>query len=215
MIYQKELDQILNAVESFGEAVFGLADMVHWHNDALDYFVEQEILKSTKPATEAECDGCGEGCVEKVVFADGNQPGNSRAYIACKVHEDMGLIAVDMKMLKRWKANKDRLKELGYPTGYEVLWDPDNVLYISLKDAANMASSDLLTLRRLSRLLEDPGFPVHRMHKGRRCKVHTPEFRKWLEYTQFGISDAAIDKYLEGTKVRLEEEEKKKVPPRD
>jgi len=58
LIYQNELDQILKAAEAFDEAVFGLADMINWHDDALDYFVEQEILKSTKPATEAECDGC-------------------------------------------------------------------------------------------------------------------------------------------------------------
>jgi hypothetical protein len=214
-MYQKELDQILKAVESFGEAVFGFADMEHWHDDALDYFVEQEMLKSTKPATEAECDGCGEGCVEKVVFVDGNQPGNSRAYITCKVHDDMRPIPVDMKMLKRWKANKDRLIELGYPAGYEVLWDQENNLYISLTESVNMANSDSLTVKKLSKLLKNSAFPVHRMHNGRRCLVHMPEFRKWLEYTQYGGSDAAFEKYMEGTEKRKAVAKKKKLPPRD
>ena len=210
MIYQQELDQIVKAAESFGEAVFGLADMVHWQDGALDYFLEQEILKITKPASEAECDGCDERCIEKVVFVDGNKPGDSRAYIVCKLHDDMRPIAVDMKRLKRWKANKDRLIELGYPTGYEVLWDIDNVLYIPLKEATNMANSDLLTLRKLSKLLEYPEFPVHRMHNGRRCRVHMPEFRKWVEYTQLGISDAAIEKYLKGVEARTAAALKKK-----
>lgn len=113
MIYQQELDQIVRAAESFGEAVFSFADMVHWPDGALDYFLEQEILKITKPASEAECDGCDERCIEKVVFVEGNKSSDTRAYIVCRNRDDMGPIAVDMEKLKRWKANKDKLKELG------------------------------------------------------------------------------------------------------
>ncbi len=113
-MYQKELDQIVKATESFGEAVFGLVDMVHWQDDALDHFVEKEILKRTKPASEVECDGCEEKCVEKVVFVDGKKPSDTRAYIVCRMRDDMRPIAVDVERLKRWKANKDKLIELGY-----------------------------------------------------------------------------------------------------
>lgn len=114
MTYQKELDQILIAAETFDEAVFSLADMVHWQDDALDHFVEKKILQRTKPASEAECDGCEEKCVEKVVFIDGKKPSDTRAYIVCRMRDDMRPIAVDMERLKRWKANKDKLIELGY-----------------------------------------------------------------------------------------------------
>ena len=113
-MYQKELDQILVAAETFDEAVFSLADMVHWPDDALEYFVGQEILKETAPASEVECDGCDEKCVEKVRFVDGKKPSDTRAYIVCRNRDDMGPIAVDMERLKRWKANKDKLIELGY-----------------------------------------------------------------------------------------------------
>lgn len=116
MIYQKELDQILIAAETFDEAVFGLADMVHWQDDALDHFVDKKILQRTKPASEAECDGCEEKCVEKVVFVDGKKPSDTRAYIVCRMRDDMRPIVVDMERLKRWKANKDKLIELGYLT---------------------------------------------------------------------------------------------------
>jgi len=115
-MYQKELDQILKAAETFDEAVFSLADMVHWQDDALDHFVEKKILQRTKPASEAECDGCEEKCVEKVVFVEGKKPSGTRAYIVCRMRDDMRPIAVDMERLKRWKANKDKLIELGYIT---------------------------------------------------------------------------------------------------
>ncbi len=113
-MYQKELDQIIKAAETFDEAIFSLADMVHWQDGALEYFIEQEILKKTKPALEAECDGCDERCVEKVEFSDGNKPSDTRAYIICRMRDDMGPIEVDMEKLKRWGVDKARLIELGY-----------------------------------------------------------------------------------------------------
>ena len=33
-----------------------------------------------------------------------------------------------------------------------------------------------ITIRKMSRMLQDPKFPVHHMHNGRRCKVHLVEF---------------------------------------
>lgn len=113
-MYQKELDQIIKAAETFDEAIFSLADMVHWQDGALEYFIEQEILKKIKPALEAECDGCEEKCVEKVEFVDGNKPSDTRAYIVCSLRDDMGPNEVGMEKLERWKVNKDKLIELGY-----------------------------------------------------------------------------------------------------
>lgn len=210
-MYQSELDQIIKAAGTFDEAIFSLADMVHWQDGALEYFIEQEILKKIKPALEAECDGCEERCVEKVEFVDGSKPDDTRAYIICKLHDDMGPNEVGMEKLYRWKANKEKLVELGYcMEGYLVLWDNDNDLYIPLKDAVNMASDDSITVRKMSKMLEDPEFPVHRMHKGRRCKVHMPEFRKWIEYSLRNITDADIEKYLEKVEARTETARQKK-----
>lgn len=62
----------------------------------------------------------------------------------------------------------------------------------------------------MSRLLKDPDFPVHRMHKGRRCKIHLDEFRKWLKYAQQGkITDKAIEKYLKEIEKRKKAIQKK------
>ena len=95
--------------------------------------------------------------------------------------------------------------------GYLVPWDKENILYIPLQDAVNMANDDSITVRKMSKMLEDPDFPVHRMHNGRRCRVYMPEFRKWLEYAQHGeITDEAIEKYLNGVKARTEAARQKK-----
>ena len=96
------------------------------------------------------------------------------------------------------------------PTGWRVPWNDDDINYIPLKDAVNLANNDSITIKKMSGLLEDPKFPVHHMHKGRRCKVHLAEFKTWLGYAQSGkITDKAIEKHLKGIERRKEEAKQK------
>ena len=173
-------------------------------NEEIEVYEEKRILLFLGYRDEITCSECIKGsCTVPIKRAD-YPDGRKMAIYMCPDPDHRGRFEIELDKLRYWKINTAKLIEFGFPTGYEVLWDIDNVLYIPLKDAANMANSDLLTLRKLSKLLEDPEFPVHRMHNGRRCRVHMPEFRKWLEYTQYGISDAAIEKYLKGAKARQE-----------
>lgn len=95
---------------------------------------------------------------------------------------------------------------------YEVAWEEDNNEYIPLKDVVNLANDDSIALKSMSRTLRNPKFPVHRMHKGHRCKVHLGDFRKWLEYAKHGkITDKAIKKYLDGVEKRKETAQQKKL----
>lgn len=111
---QIAINLILEAIDTFDEAVFGCADMACWPDGTVEELCDLGILKAVKPASEAECDGCDETCVEKVEFSDGNKPSDTRAYIICRKRNDMGPNEADMENLKRWGVDKARLIELGY-----------------------------------------------------------------------------------------------------
>ena len=88
---------------------------------------------------------------------------------------------------------------------YNVPWEADNDEYIPLNEAVKLAGDDSITVKKMSQLLKGTLIPVHHMHRGRRCKIHLAEFRRWLEYAQHGkITDKAITKHLEGVEKRKE-----------
>lgn len=200
------LKQLAEKLQVFGADIISADETADWPTGKLDEFVEAGVLTEIQHSKGVVCSECEENCFIEPDIRTIPETGKTTGVFVCTRNPDIGRIEVDLNRLRQWRINEDKLIELGYcMEGYRVPWDNDNDLYIPLKDAVNMASDDSITVRKMSKMLEDPEFPVHRMHKGRRCRVHMPEFRKWIEYSQHGIiTDANIEKYLEGVRERTE-----------
>lgn len=183
-----------------GDIVTG-DEVRNWPDGKLQELVAERILQEIEPGTTVVCDQCDERCSIEPQRRTDPRTGKVVGVHFCMLEEGGGRIEIDLNRLRRWKVDKKRLWHMvyGLKSEWELPWDDTDDEYIFLQEAVNLANSDSITIKVMSRLLEDGDFPVHRMRKGRRCKVHLHEFRKWLRYAQCGkITDAAIDKYLRG-----------------
>lgn len=209
--FLKQLAERLRIPDS--EIVAG-DEVKHWPDGKLDQLVAAGILTEIEHAKGVVCDRCEENCyIEPDIrtYPDGSK---TIGVFVCTRNPDIGRFEVDLNRLRQWRINKRKLWQLvyGVDSEWQVPWDDDNSEYIPLQEAVNLANDDSITVKSMSRLLKEPDFPVHRMHKGRRCKIHLDEFRTWLRYAQHGkISDKAIENYLAGVQKRRECTRQKKL----
>lgn len=214
MEIEKQLADFAERIESGCGRYVSYDEVQQWPNGRLDELKDMEVLIKSTPATKVDCVECWQKCpaIEPTIEELPNTGEKVGLYI-CKKEGGPGLIKIPLKRLRRWEIVVAKLEELGYcKVGYEVLWDESNELYIPQQEAVNMAHSDSITLKKMSKLLQDSEFPVHRMRRAQRCRVHIQEYRKWLRYAQHGISDAVIEKYLEKVEKRKEEARLRKKP---
>jgi hypothetical protein len=180
-----------------------------WPDGKLEELLAEGVLQEIEHGTTVVCDQCDEHCSIGPQLRTDPQTGRVVGVHVCLREEAGGRIEIDLDRLRRWQVDKKRLWHLvyGLESEWEVPWDDNDEEYIPLQEVVNLANSDSITVKGMSRLLEDREFPMYRMRKGRRCKVHLQEFRKWLKYAEHGkITDSAIEKYLQGS-----EERKKKA----
>lgn len=210
------LEQLAKRLKYPGDEIVSADEIAGWPDGKLDDLVSQGILSEIQHGSGVVCDECEQNCyIEPQIrtYPTGEKVG----IFICTRNPDIGRIEIDLDRLRQWQVNKKTLWKLvfGFDSEWRVPWDDHNGEYLPMQEAANLANDDSITVRKMSRLLEDPDFPVHRMHKGRRCKVHLAEFRQWLKYAKHGtITDKAIEKYLELTKRRTKETKAKKQRPR-
>lgn len=195
-----------------GEVV--TADEVRdWPDGKLQELLHEGILAEIEPGTTVVCDQCDERCSIEPQLRTDPHTGKAIGFHICMREEAGGRIEIDLDRLRRWQTDRKRVWHLvyGLDSEWEVPWDDNDEEYIPLQEAVNLANSDSITVKGMSRLLEDNEFPVHRMRKGRRCKAHLQEFRRWLKYAQLGkVTDKAIEKYLQGSKERQQQTRLKK-----
>ncbi len=176
-----------------------------WPTGKLDELVETGVLAEIQHSKGVVCRECEENCFIVPDIRTIPDTGEATGIFVCTRNPDIGRIEVDLNRLRQWRIIAQKLSELGYQVqlGWIAPWNETNTGYFTLKEAVSLANDDSITVKSMSRLLEDLEFPVHRMHKGRRCMVHIADFRKWLQYAQHGkITDKAIEKYLKGAKER-------------
>lgn len=207
----QRIEQLVRIWDNGGNPIVYAANLAFLTNGEIEEFEKRKILLFRGYRDEIQCNKCHKGgCtvpLKRVEYPDGQKKG----VCICPDPEQGDRLEFELDELRYWEVNRDKLIELGYCKKHQVPWDKDNVLYIPLQDAVNMANDDSITVRTMSKMLEDPEFPVHRMHNGRRCRVHVPEFRKWLEYALHGnITDAVIEKYLDGVEARTKAIRQKK-----
>ena len=210
------LAKLTGRLQVFDADIISADETAEWPDGKLDELVEAGILVEIQHSKEVACDECGENCPIEPERRTNPEIGKSTGVLTCPRNPDIGRFPVDLNRLRQWKISAQKLAELGcqVQVGWIIPWNETDTEFFSLKEAVNLASDDSVTIRTMSRLLEDLEFPVHRMHKGRRCMVHISDFRKWLQYALHGkITDKAIEKYLNGTEKRKKATRKKKSKP--
>ena len=206
------LKQLAGRLQVFGSEVISADDVADWPEGKLDELVSGGILNEIQHASGVVCNECDEHCYIEPNIRE-LPHGGAIGVFRCTHNPDIGRIEVDLSRLRQWRIDKDKLWKLvyGFESEWQVPWDDSNGEYIPLQEAVNLANDDSITVKGMSRLLEDTDFPVHRMRRGRRCKVHLDEFRKWLRFAQHGpVTDKAIEKYLKGARERKEQARQKK-----
>ena len=207
------LAKLAARLQTYDSEIITADETADWPKGKLDELVAEGILTEIEHSTGLVCEQCEENCyVEPSIRT--LPDGKSIGVFGCLRREDIGLIEVDLNRLRLWRINKKKLWWLvyGFKSEWQLPWNDDNSEYVPLQEAVNLANDDSITVRGMSRLLNDPDFPIHRMHKGQRCKVHLGEFRNWLKYAQHGkITDKAIEKYINGVKRRKEAVKRKKT----
>ena len=187
-------------------------ELVEWPAEQIEEAKQQGCLVQADDAEGIICRQCPKRCWKDVEIRQ--KDGHSVGVYFCEDEDCAGLIEIELERLQVWRIVKKKLWRLLYSfeSEWQISWDDNNSEYITLKEAINMANDDSITIRNMSRLLEDSEFPVHHMHKGKRCKVHLAEFRNWLQYAQHGkITDKAIQKYFNGAEERKKATRKKKT----
>lgn len=210
----KFLQQLADRLQIPDSEIITVDETKEWPTGKLDELVEAGVLVEIQNSKGVVCSECKENCFIEPDIRTIPDTGEATGVFVCTRNPDIGRIEVDLDRLRQWKINAKKLSELGYQVqvGWVVPWNENNPEYFSLKEAVNLANDDSITIRSMSRLLEDLELPVRRMHKGRRCRVHIGDFRKWLQYAQHGkITDKAIDKYLKGAEERNKAIRKKKT----
>jgi len=208
----KFLEQLARRVQVPDADVVTGDESRNWPKGKLDELISAGILTEIEHANGVTCDQCEENCYIEPDIRTYLDRSKTIGVFVCTRRDDIGRVPIDLNRLRQWQIDKKKLWKLvyGFESEWQVPWDETNTEYFSLKEAVNLANDDSITVRSMSRLLEDLEFPIRRMHKGRRCKVHIADLRKWLQYAQHGkITDKAIDKYLNGTKKRKEATRKK------
>jgi len=76
-------------------------DVCGWPEGARSVLESTGILKRGGNAQSVTCDGCGEGCLEDVVFSNDAQ-GNVAAYVVCRIRDDIGRVRVAPERLRTW-----------------------------------------------------------------------------------------------------------------
>lgn len=211
--FLKQLAERLQVPEA---DIISADETTNWPTGKLDELVEAGILAEIQHSKGVVCSECEENCTIEPDIRTITDTGAATGIFVCTRNPDIGRVEVDLNRLRQWRISAQKMSELGYQVqlGWIVPWNETNTEYFTLKEAVSLANDDSIAVRSMSRLLEDLEFPVHRMHKGRRCMVHIVEFRKWLQYAQHGkITDKAIEKYLNETEKRKEATRRMKSKP--
>lgn len=210
------LKKLASQLRVSGGGVLTADEVAKWPEGKLDELIEMRVIEPVENAKGLVCDQCDQRCYIEPQHRKNPQTGEIVGVHFCRDDSEeggLGRIQLDLKRLRQWRIVKKRLWKLvyGFESEWQVPWDVDNSDYIPLKEAVNLADNDSISVRKMSRLLEDIEFPVHHMHSAQRCKVNLQEFRHWLKFAEHGvITDAAIDKYLARTRERKKEAQQKR-----
>jgi hypothetical protein len=90
-------------------------DVQHWPCDALDRFIQLELVSSASIAQSVECDACDKHCFMDVVSLANNDLSLCRAFIVCDdadMQSQMGRVSIPLEKLQQWQCSVKQLAKI-------------------------------------------------------------------------------------------------------
>ena len=103
---------VLQSLDAASNALFGYDDVVDWPAGTLEALTEAGVLSTAQHARSVICDGCDEACREDLEFVEGHAGGLVRAYVVCRLRDDIGRVAVPLERLQRWAVDPNALAKV-------------------------------------------------------------------------------------------------------
>lgn len=110
MTPQEVMENLLGriACSEDGVAWFAAHEVQQWPTEAVHALKEQQLLKRSRDANTAVCDGCEEACVLPVQSVC-NSSGEAISFLLCTLRSDTNRVMVDSSRLRQWRAGIERL----------------------------------------------------------------------------------------------------------
>ena len=104
------MEILLGSVASSGDgaAWFTAHEMQQWPLEAVLALKAQQLLKRSRDAGMALCDGCEEACVLPVQSVR-NSSGEAVSFLLCTLRSDTNRVTVDSSRLRQWRGSVERL----------------------------------------------------------------------------------------------------------
>jgi len=92
-----------------GVAWFTAHEMQQWPLEAVEALKGQQLLKRSRDAGTALCDGCEEACVLPVQSVRNGATNEAVLFLLCTLRSDTNRVMVDSSRLRQWRASIERL----------------------------------------------------------------------------------------------------------
>ncbi len=109
MTLEDVLQELIERLESEGDATVAWEQVRHWPGGAIDVFQKAGWIKPTVAASSVECPACEDSCFLPVHVLPARYGRTSRAYVACDRHDHAGRINVALSRLRQWQITQAQI----------------------------------------------------------------------------------------------------------
>jgi len=99
---------VLTCLSEQSSALFGYDDLTDADPAEVAALQCSGLLQEVGYAGWVTCEGCDKACREEVVLLD-DEPGQTRAYVACQERDEIGRVEVPLDRLRQWQATGEGL----------------------------------------------------------------------------------------------------------
>ncbi len=102
MTLDEVLQELIQHLESGDKVNIGWEQMRYWPEGAIEIFQEAKWIAPSNSAKTVVCPGCEENCFMPVHVRQ-SPKGETLAFVACDVRDDMGRIPIPLDHLNQWQ----------------------------------------------------------------------------------------------------------------
>lgn len=108
------LAKLAGRLQVFGADIISADETADWPTGKLDKLVEAGVLVEIEHSKGVICRECEENCFIEPDIRTIPDTGEATSAFVCPRNPDIGRIEIDLDKLKRWKIDREKLRELGF-----------------------------------------------------------------------------------------------------